>query len=327
MRRAPLAGITNVRSAAALAALLLALGAAPAARAQSNDNLADAPRPALAGHTFVSTDLVPDAFVRTYVRTSLGYAEAQSVDYPPVVVGGDSLQVLNGSLTYATLGIEYQAQLRDWIATRIAVGLVTRLGTQGSSLVNEGVTVTSGYEFGFLGRLRQTPSSMLCGTLGVSDQYLTIVDVHQFAEDVANGVPNARLIDYVPAVRSNAGLRFAWAASRTYGVTLLGSTSYGDAPRRQESTSWGWDLGASVDYDAAPKHGIPLGAALAYRLTSLPGLTTTDNGNSSQTVLRIAYTGRHDLIAVDILGLFDRQNTLAQGIWAGGMAFSMRAYF
>jgi len=331
MMRSPLAGITHVRSAAALAALLLALGAAPEARAQAKDlitpQLADTPRPSLAGHTFVSTDLVPDAFVRTYVRSSLGYAEAQSVDYPPVVVGGDSLQTLNGSLTYATLGLEYQAKLRDWIATRIAAGLVTRLGTQGSSLVNEGVTVTSGYEFGFLGRLRQTPKSILCGTLGVADQSVTIVDVHQFAEDVANGVPNARLIDYVPAVRSNAGLRFAWAASRTFGVTLLGSTSYGDAPRRHETTSWGWDVGASVDYDAAPTHGIPLGAALAYRLTSLPGLTTTDNGNSSQTVLRVAYTGRHDLVAVDILGVFDRQNTLAQGIWAGGIAFSMRAYF
>jgi len=112
------------RLAAALAVVLLALGAAPRARAQ------DDPRPSLAGHTFVSTDLVPEAFVRTYARTSLGYAEAQNVDYPPVVVAGDTLQVLNGSLEYATLSIEYQALLRDWIAARISAGLVSRLGSQ-----------------------------------------------------------------------------------------------------------------------------------------------------------------------------------------------------
>jgi hypothetical protein len=307
--------------AATLAVVLLALGAAARARAQED------PRPSLAGHVFVSTDLVPDAFVRTYLRTSLGYAEAESIDYPPLVIQGDTLQVLNGSLSYATLGIEYQAALQNWIAVRIAAGLVSRLGTQGSSLANEGVTITQGYDFGFLAKLRQTPKSMLCGSVGVTNQNVTIVDVKQFAEDVANGVPNARLIDNVPTVRSDAGLRFAWAASRTFGVTLLGEGSYGDAPRRHQATSWGWNLGASVDYDAGPAHGIPVGAAFGYRLTSLPALTTTDYGNSSQTVLRIAYTGKHDLVAVDILGLFSRQNTQATAIWAGGTAFSMRIYF
>ena len=316
----PLLHGAAVRRAATLAVALLALSS-PRAHAQ------EGPRPSLAGHTFLSTDLVPDAFVRSYVRTSLGYASSQSVDYPPVVVGRDTLEVQNGSLSYVTLGLEYQAVLRDWIAARIAAGLVSRLGTQGSSLINEGVTLTQGYDFGFLARLRETPKTTLCGSLGVTNQWVTVIDVQQFAEDVANNVPNARLIDYVPAVRSIAGLRFAWSASRTYGVTLLGQTSYGDAPRRHEPTSWGWDLGASVDYDAAPAHGIPVAAALAYRLTSLPGLSATDNGNSSQTVLRIAYTGTHDLVAVDILGLFDRQNTLAEAIWAGGLAFSMRAYF
>jgi len=319
-RRPSSQGGKAVRSAVALS-LGLALAAAPRARAQ------EAARPSLAGHTFVSTDLIPDAFVRTYVRTSLGYAEAENIDYPPLVIHGDTLQLLNGSLSYATLGIEYQAALRNWIASRIAASLVSRLGTQGSSLANEGVTVTQGYDFGFLARLRQTPKSMLCGSIGVTNQSVTVIDVKQFAEDVANDVPNARLIDDVPTVRSNAGLRLAWAASRAFGFTFLGEGSYGDAPRRHDATSWGWNLGASVDYDAEPTHGIPVGTAFAYRLTSLPGLTPTDNGNSSQTVLRIAYTGKHDLIAVDILGVFNRQNAQATAIWAGGTAFSMRIYF
>jgi len=314
-------GGTAVRSVAVLALALLTLGAARRARAQ------DDARPSLGGHTFVATDLVPDAFVRTYVRTSLGYAEAASIDYPPLVVHGDTLQALNGSLSYATLALEYQAALRNWIAMRIGAGLVSRLGTGGSSLANEGVTISQGYDFGFLAKLRQTPKSMLCGSLGVTNQSVTIIDVRQFAEDVANGVPNARLLDYLPVVRSDAGLRFAWGASRTFGVTLLGVTSYGDAPRRHQRTSWAWGLGASVDYDAAPTHGIPVGAALGYRLTSLPGVTATDNGNSSQTALRIAYSGKHELVAMDILGVFNRQNTQASAIWAGGSVFSMRIYF
>jgi hypothetical protein len=307
--------------AATLAIALMALGAAVCVHAGED------PRPSLAGHTFVSTDLVPDAFVRTFVRTSLGYAEAARIDYPPLVIQGDTLQVLNGSLSYSTIGIEYQAALRNWIAVRIAGVLVSRLGTQGSSLASEGVTITQGYDIGFLAKLRQAPGSMLCGSVGVTNQNVAIVDVKQFAEDVANRVPNARLIDNVPTVRSDAGLRFAWAASRTVGVTVLGEGSYGDAPRRHQTTSWGWNLGASVDYDAQPNHGLPLGTAFGYRLTSLPGLTAVDNGNSSQTILRIAYTGKHDVVAVDLLGVFNRQNSQASAIWAGGTAFSMRIYF
>jgi len=309
------------RVPAVLASLLFALSAAPPAQAQDN------PKPSLAGHTFVSTDLVPDAFVRTYVRTSMGTAEATSIDYPPVTINGDTLLTLTGDLTYATLGLEYQHKLRDWIAARIGLGLVTRLGTQGASLANEGVTLSQGYDFGFLARLRETQKTMLCGSLGVANQWVTLIDVRQYVEDVANGVPNARLVDNVLTVRTNAGLRYAWAASPALGVTLLGQTSYGDAPRRHDLTSWGWDLGTSVDWDAEPAHKIPFGMALAYRLTSLPGVTTTDNGSSSQTALRFAYTGKHDLVAVDMLGVFNRQNAQASAIWAGGVAFSMRIYY
>lgn len=303
----------------AFAAALLVAGVP--ARAQ------ESARPSLAGHTFVATDLIPDAFVRSYVRTSLGYAAAEEIDYPPLVLGGDTVLALQGSLTYATLGLEYQGAMREWIAARFAVNMVTRLGTQAYSLLNEGVTVTVGYDFGFLARLRETPKTTLSGTLGVSNQTSTFIDVRQFAEDIGNGIANARLIDDVPMVRPKAGLRYAWAASPSFGVTLLGESSYGDAPRRQDTTAWGWDLGASVDYDAGPKHDLPLGAALAFRLTSLPGLIATEDGTSSQTVLRLAYTGDREVIALDISGVFDRQNSKATPIFAGGAAFSMRIYF
>jgi hypothetical protein len=56
-------------------------------------------------------------------------------------------------------------------------------------------------------------------------------------------------------------------------------------------------------------------------------VNVADNGNSSQTVLRIAYTGKRDVVAVDMLGIFNRQNSQATAIWAGGTAFSMRIYF
>ena len=285
-------------------------------------------RPTLAGHTFVSTDLIPDAFVHSYVRNSLGYAQAAHFDYPPVVVNGDTLLALDGNLVYALLGFEYQHALRDWIAVRVAFNLRSRLGTQVSSLVSEGVTLTSGFEFGWLARLRETPTTSLCGALAVTNQSVTLIDMRQFAEDIANGVPDAKLVDAVPTVRTAGSLRYAWAINRPFGLTLQGEGSYGESQRRRESDSWEYGLGASLDFDAREVWSVPVGAALAYRFSSLPLITSTDNGDASETVLRIAYNGKPDfLLSMDILGVLDRENARAEAVWAGGVAVAMRYYF
>jgi hypothetical protein len=285
-------------------------------------------RPTLGGHTFVSTDLVPDALVRSYVRNSLGYTMTPEFDYPALVVGGDTLLTLDGSLAYALLGMEYQQRLEDWVAVRVGFGLRTRLGTQMSSLVSEGVNVTTGLELGWMFRIRETERTALAGTLDVTRQTLTVIDLRQWAEDIIDGAPEPSLIDDVPTVRTTGGLRFGWAASRPVGVTVLLEGSYGESPRRDEVDSWEYGFGASVDIDGSPAWGVPIGLAFAYRQTSLPVLTRTDNGNVRQTLMRIAYTGKPDfLIALDVTGVLDRENLEADSIWAGGAAFSLRYYF
>ena len=289
---------------------------------------ARADRPSLNGHTFVSTDLVPDAQVRTYIRNNIGYTMTPEFDYPPVLVGGDTLAVLNGSLAYALLGMEYQNAIRDWIAVRAAIGLRTRLGTQAASLVNEGVNVASNFELGWLLRLRETQKTALSLSLDVTRQTLTLIDLRQFTEDVIDGDPEPRLIDNVPMIRTKAGLRFAWAVSRPVGVTLLGEGSYGEAPHRGESDSWEYGLGASVDFDGHVAWDVPIGFALAYRESSLPVITEADHGKARQTLLRIAYTGKPDfLVALDLMGLVDRDNVQVKPVWSGGAAFSLRYYF
>jgi hypothetical protein len=286
------------------------------------------PRPSLAGHTFVSTDIVPDAFVRGYLRTSVGYAQAAHIDYPPLIVHGDTLKALDGNLVYALLGFEYQHALRDWMAVRVGFNMRSRLGTQVASLVSEGVTVTSGLDFGWLARLRQTQRTSLCGSLAVANQTVTIIDPRQFAEDVGDGVPNARLVDDVPTVRTAGSLRYAWAISRPFGLTLLAEGSYGESPRRRGLDSWEYGLGGSVDFDAGAAWNVPVGVALAYRRTSLPLMTTADDSDASETVLRLAYNGKSDfLVSLDILGVLGRENSKAESVWAGGVAVAMRYYF
>lgn len=295
---------------------------APAATHEGTD------RPSLGGHVFVSTDLVPDAQLRTYVRNTIGYTLTPEFDYPPTIVRGDTLVTLNGSLAYATLGMEYQNAFRDWLAVRLGLGLRTRVGTQAASLVNEGVNVTSGLDFGWQVRLRETPKTALSLSLDVTRQTLALINIRKFAEDVIDGSSEPTLIDNVPMVRSHAGLRFAWAMSRPFGLTLLTEGSYGQSPERGDANNWSYDLGASVDFDARTTWNVPLGFALAYRESSLPLITETEHGKTRQTLLRIAYTDKPDfLIALDLMGLIDRENAQVKPVWSGGSAFSLRYYF
>jgi len=213
---------TSGRALASIAVFACFLPGAAFATSQEGTD-----RPSLNGHVFVSTDLVPEAQLRTYVRNSIGYTLTPEFDYPPVIVRGDTLVTLNGSLAYATLGMEYQSAFRDWLAVRFGFGLSTRVGTQAASLVNEGVNVTSGLDFGWLVRLHEAPKTALSLSLDVTRQTLALINIRKFTEDVVDGSSEPTLIDNVPMVRSHAGLRFAWAMSRPFGLTLLTEGSYG----------------------------------------------------------------------------------------------------
>ncbi|HTO72430.1 MAG TPA: hypothetical protein VMJ30_01360 [Gemmatimonadales bacterium] len=295
---------------------------APTASAQGGT------RPQLGGHTFVPTDQVPDAFVRTFVRCSLGRADAEQISYPVDITGGDTLIALTGTLSYVLLDFEYQFAVRDWIAAHVGLDMRTRAGTQLSSLLAEGLTVSDASDFGWLARIFQTHKLSLCGDMSVMKLSYTLIDVEQFAEDIANGVPDPSLIDDVPAVRGAGALRFAWAASDKIGVTMLAEESYGDSPWRQKPDSWEHALGASLDLDGLAAWHIPLGVAFAFRQTSLPLLTSESAPNAYSTVLRLAYNGRPDfLFALDLLGATDRETQRRRPLTVGGASVSLRCYF
>lgn len=319
-------GVLRDSSIARKGALLLALGAIVLGVSPARGQ--EIRRPNLAGHTFLSTDLVPDAFVRTYVRNSLGYAAAANLEYPSVVIDGDTLLSLEGDLSYATLGFEYQQAVKDWIALRVSLQGQTRLGTQLSSIVIDGVTVNAGYDLRWLVRVRQSSRTMLSGSLGLSQQSFTRIDVKGFVEDVIAGAPNPRIIDDVPALRSYAGAHFSWAISRPFGLTALLKGSYGETPWRDEPEGWGYEYGATVDFDAGPAWHVPIGAALGYLQQSSPALTSEISGAARMTVLRIAYNAQPDfIVGIDVTRTWNREENRETTLTSNGGALTLRYYF
>ncbi|MCL7970798.1 MAG: hypothetical protein M8866_01745 [marine benthic group bacterium] len=307
------------------AVAVLGLAVTPLAGQETDDREWKAPHKN--GHTFSPALGVPDAFVRSYIRTNVGLSNTFDVDIPLGVVGSDTLFASRGSLLFALLGLEYQQTIKDWIAFRAAFKVNGRLGTGTSALLASGVSASTGFELGWLMRLLETDKSYLSLSFDVRKSDFTTINIADFVEDVIDG-EDAELVGKTPSMRAGAGVRFTHAFSPLIGLVSFLETGYGESVDRTKEDEWFTRFGATVDFDLAAVNWLPVGLAAGYSQDSFPegGADITD---VVRTILfRIGYTGREDLN----LGLNFRYasfptESLDTKIKSTGVDFDIRYFF
>lgn len=279
------------------------------------------------GHTFSTISRVPDAFVRSYIRNELGVSNTFDIDIPLGIIDGDTLFASRGSLLFATLGLEYQQTIKDWIAIRGEFRVLGRLGTGTSALLATGVSATTGFELGWLIRLLETNRSYLSLSFDVRNSSFTTINIADFVDDVIDG-EDAELVRTTPSMRAGLGLRFTHAFSPLVGLISFVESGYGESVDRLSKDEWYTRFGATVDFDLAAVNWLPIGLAVGYEQDSFPegGADITDVARGF--LFRIGYTGREDLA----LGLNFTYSTfptdaLETKIKATGLDFDIRYYF
>jgi len=252
--------------------------------------------PVLADHRFTSTSIMLSPFISTRFGNSLGIGSSSGLKLPPVVIGGNEYRFETGELLFATLQIEYQHAVKEWLGVSAGFNLMGRLGTETTSLLSQGVTVASGFHFGWLLRVWQTDDMLLSNSIGLINSSYTVVDLVGFIEDITDDDPstNNRLNFSVPLTIGQTGLHYAWAASQMIGVTAGANIGYGESPDREKGSDWYFDGGAVVDFDLRRKLDTPLGVAAGVRRTSVPDFGESFDGNFTALVSRIDYIGRPD---------------------------------
>jgi hypothetical protein len=284
-------------------------------------------RPHLAGHSFVDNPAVPGPFVRTYIRNRVGIGQAKNLNFPLAEIGGEEIQGLQGKLMFALLDFEIQYAIREWLALRGSFVIVGRLGTDVQALLAEGVTMTSGFEFGWLARLKETERTALSLDLGLSNRSFTGVNITQFVDDIIEGV-TPTLVNKSPSLRGYGGLRFAWAASPLVGVTARGLFGYAESLDRRSNDKVFGNLGVAVDFDVAGRTSLPLGVAVGYTYDTFPEFTTGTDKGLHAVGLRLSYVGRQDfLLSLDFGYEKYPQPLNGRDISGGTTSISMRYYF
>ena len=198
--------------------------------------------PTLNGHQFTPNGLTRDPFILTYIRNSLGIGKAVDLFVPVYENGGGEVYGLKGDLMNAILEFEYQQAVKDWVAFRAQVRIFGRLGTGTQSILSQGISANMGFEFGWMFKLAQGKKTALSGTIGVSNNSTTAVDLLGFVNGVIEG-PNVPLVKTVPVARGGVGLRYAWAATELTGFNFLGDVGLGESLDRSREDEWFFKFG------------------------------------------------------------------------------------
>jgi len=252
----------------------------------------------LNGHRFISNSSIKSPFIHTYLKTRLGIGKTSRLEIPVIVINGTELITLRGDLAYSTLNFEYQQAVKDWIAFSGKFDVIGRLGTDVQALLSQGVNLNIGFEFGWLLKLYRNDNMMLSGLLKLNNNSYTIIDFYGFAQGIIDSgtiTPQNKIVKNTPATVAFAGLSYAYAINRMFGITASAAMGYGESAERFSEDEWISDYGVSADADLKPDYSIPLGFTLSYY-----GLARGKNGasifgNPQNIFFQINYTGKNDI--------------------------------
>jgi hypothetical protein len=288
--------------------------------------------PVLGEHHFVDDHFVRTPFIRTYIRNSIGLGEAYDYDAPPLTIAGQPVVGLQGELVFVGLDFEYQYAAKKWLAMWIHFGITGRLGTEGQSLLAQGITTSISFEFGWMFKLHRTENTILSGTIHLLNDNGTVMNLLEYINRVIeDGGPTEenRLVISRPYLRGGGGLRYAWAISKLIGTNFLGDCVYGESVDSRNKNKLYYKFGVSGDINLNNTKNIPMGFALGYIYDTFPsGSDITIDENVQGVALKIAYTGRLDfLLSLDLIRSWYPQRNSDRTLHVALTNINLRYYF
>jgi hypothetical protein len=251
----------------------------------------------LDGHRFISSSKIKSPFINTYLLTSLGAGKTSRLDIP-VIINGQELTTLTGDLAFTYFGFEYQQAVKDWIAFSLRLNAIGRLGTDAGAILYQGVDLDIGYQLGWLLKLYKSKDMMLSGTIKVSNNSFTFIDINGFIQGIVDSgkiTPENKMVKNTPTTNAGAGLAYAYTINRMFGITAEANFIYGESAERFSVDEWIFNYGVLVDADLIPDYAVPLGFGLSYFGSKRGKNTTSLFGDPNNILFQINYTGKSDL--------------------------------
>lgn len=283
--------------------------------------------PVLGEHKYMPNSVVKDPFIKTYIRNSVGIGQAFDLDIPIVVIRDRTVFGLRGDLVFASLDFEYHHAVKEWLAVWGRFNILARLGNDTQSLLSQGLTANTGFEFGWLFKLMKKDNTMLSLSFSLENGSATIVNLLNFIDSIiGDDSSNVSLVNNVQSLRGGSGLRFAWAASKLFGFYVTGELLYGQSAEVRGDSEFSYNIGGVLDLDLNAVSDLPFGIQVGYKYANFPSPGENTTGDLNIFLFRIGYNKTSDL-SIAIESSINKTQYLNQILNAGLTKIMLRYYF
>jgi len=251
----------------------------------------------LNGHRFIPSSRIKSPFINTYLQTSMGAGKTSRLDFP-VIINGQEYRLLTGDLAFSYLGFAYQQAVKDWIAFSANINVYGRIGTDVGTIFYQGINFDIGYELGWLLKLYKNRNMMLSGTLKLSNNSFTFININGFVQGVIDSgkiTPGNKIVENTPTTNAGAGLAYAYTINKMFGITAEAFVSYGESAERFSEDEWTFNYRVLADADLNPDYSVPLGFGLSYLGVARGKNSANLLGDPHNILFQINYTGKNDL--------------------------------
>ena len=275
-------------------AVLSAATAGAQASTQAGQSSAQSAQPChrcLNGFRFVPSSIVDEPFTNTSFENATGGGMALNLNVPVRNLDGDTVSTLNGNIGFFLLDFEYQKSVAKWLALRVGVNGIGRLGTSLEALVASGISAAMGGYIGATVPVWSKPNFLISAVADLKNNKQWDVDPYTFAKDIVDDgyTPDAKavLLSSERVSRWSFGVRGAWAVKPWMGLTANIEPGWADGEvsgNKSLNT-----FGALAGFDLHQLWDVPISTTLAYRVRTGSGKSGNISGGYRSGQLGVYY--------------------------------------
>ena len=250
--------------------------------------------PVLNNFRFISSDVINNPFITSYIKTSVGAGTAVNLTSYIKDLDGNILEKFSGRISFITADILFQIAVNNWMALSGKYEGFARLGTNTYTILTSGISYATGYSLGAKVKIWGNNKMMLSGSLDYNRSKVFLYSIYEFAKKVLeSGTINKNLLVRDDIISTFISVDYAFAPADWCGLLAVAGWGVGNPFNSKDRGNVRVGLATSVDFDNIKYVGIPVGVLLSVKFNSF--LESGENNTNVLTYgLRIGYTGHKD---------------------------------
>jgi hypothetical protein len=252
--------------------------------------------PVLNNHYFIPNSLFPDPFITTFFKSGIG--GGASLNNIPIYAndGQQLLGTITAENTFLIADIHIQVEAKKWLGAWFRYFIDARIGSSISSILAQGVTSITGFEFGWMLRLWQNKKSLLSGSIAITNVNISAINPLGAIKGIIDDPDSASfsLSKQRNPLYGRVGLRYAYSFSDLFGIKAFINGVFGESVVKAKQNAWKFNIGILGSFNFSHSHNVPVAFNLGYISQKFSFDDGQNDENIRSILFKVAYSGREE---------------------------------